>query len=352
VYVYVVKNNTCDDTDIDELRRCIDYFKDKVSSNKNLIFVNKASEILKDDIDLIFLSNLPHSSKLFSLVSASRCLLIYLPYSYHIDKNDRLQVGKIQHVSLWRHYVPHKYFKKASKKYNNATAVIATGYPIFDYPANDNSLTFKRNLRSVWPTDTKIKVIWAPHHSIESGNNWPYFSTFLTYYSYFLALANDSTSKFTICFKPHPIMRQKLIDHPEWGLERQQAYYKAWADSKNGFLQDGIYNDLFLQSDCMVFDSVSFTAEYLLMNKPSCFLTREDKGSYTSFLNEVGLEFMEYHRKASSSRELSAFLSNMDSTQQKQIKRPQNFSGLSRDGTATRNIIQDLESSLPMLTFE
>jgi hypothetical protein len=351
VYVYLVANQTYADAHSEEIKHCIEYFEDKGTSREKIVYVNKSSEILNDDIDLIFLSRLPHHSNLFSLVAAARCLLIYLPYSYHVDKNDPLQVGKIQHVALWRHYVPNQYFKEASMRYNNGTAVVATGYPIFDYLADDTLLKSQKEHKSVWPMENKIKVIWAPHHSIEIGASWPYFSTFLLYYDYFLALANDPASQFTICFKPHPGLLQKLIDHPDWGLVRQREYYDAWVISKNGFLQDGIYNDLFEQSDCMVFDSVSFTAEYLYMGKPSCFLTREDKGDYTDYLNDVGKEFINYHKKASSKREVSEFLLSVKRAEYENINQPKILTGLSRDGTATKNIILDLENNLPILNM-
>jgi DivIVA domain-containing protein len=50
-------------------------------------------------------------------------------------------------------------------------------------------------------------------------------------------------------FKPHPLLRDTLYQHPDWGKERTDAYYGRWESMPNTQLETGAYVELFKQSD-------------------------------------------------------------------------------------------------------
>ena len=124
----------------------------------------------------------------------------------------------------------------------------------------------------VWKPQEKKKkrIIWAPHHTVDYLFN---SSNFLTYSEEMLRLAEKYKEEIQIAFKPHPVLKFKLINI--WGLEKTEEYNSRWANMENGQIEQGDYIDLFMTSDAMIHDSVSFTAEYLYTGKPVLFQIKE-----------------------------------------------------------------------------
>lgn len=77
-------------------------------------------------------------------------------------------------------------------------------------------------------------------------------------------------------FKPHPLLIKSSV---ECGISQNEQEYreycKGWDSLPNGRYIEESYLECFLSSDCMIFYSMSFMAEYLFVEKPSLFLTRE-----------------------------------------------------------------------------
>ena len=92
-----------------------------------------------------------------------------------------------------------------------------------------------------------------------------------------LELAEKYKDKVQFVFKPHPLLKNNLYQHPVWGKDRTDAYYETWANGENMAIAEGEYIDLFNSSDAMINDSASFTFEYLYMNKPCLFLSNYDR---------------------------------------------------------------------------
>ena len=67
-----------------------------------------------------------------------------------------------------------------------------------------------------------------------------------------------------------------------------------WRQLKNGdVMEEGAYCGMFLESDAMIMDSVSFLVEYLYANKPLLFL----RGHKQAF-NEFGKQVIDIHYNA------------------------------------------------------
>jgi CDP-glycerol glycerophosphotransferase (TagB/SpsB family) len=90
-----------------------------------------------------------------------------------------------------------------------------------------------------------------------------------------------------MAFKPHPMLKNNLYNHPDWGISLTEEYYRKWENLSNGQLEEGEYIDLFLNSDAIILDSISFMTEYIVTQKPTLFTIR-DRSIYSKF-NEFGI---------------------------------------------------------------
>ena len=133
--------------------------------------------------------------------------------------------------------------------------------------------------------ERKLLIIYAPHHSIERSENS--ISTFLENAEIMKDLAIRYKESIHWVFKPHPMLRQKLYNHPLWGVDKTDKYFEFW--DKNNFSKvcEGEYEELFLKSDAMIHDCSSFLVEYLFVDKPCLYLIKNSK-SFTSNTNEFG----------------------------------------------------------------
>lgn len=254
--------------------------------------------------DIIFYSKRNSSSDHpFSIMNYPHSLNCYVPYSIHADKNMKLQYDTIFYNLLWKYFVPTDFNKKFAKETarNNGRNVIVSGYPPCDrlirhYQANKNSKSDKNG--------KKITIIWAPHHTISSGNH---LSTFLSYYDFMIQLTKRYKDKMRIIFKPHPNLKNKLYELDSWGVERTDMYYKRWNEIRNGRLEEGEYITLFNESDAMIFDSVSFLSEYACTGKPSLFLKRRED-IFEENMNKLGKEVAKSAYKGSTKEEITEFI--------------------------------------------
>ena len=72
------------------------------------------------------------------------------------------------------------------------------------------------------------------------------------------------------CFKPHPALKEKLYSHNDWGFKKLMITIIFGAmDQILFYLKEIIM--ICLLSSTLILDSVSFTAEYLYLNKPTVF---------------------------------------------------------------------------------
>lgn len=138
-------------------------------------------------------------------------------------------------------------------------------------------------------TAGKLKrIIWAPHRSInEKGARIYGFSNFLEMADYMLDFARKNADRIQIAFKPHENLKIALAAFDEWGPEKTEAYYAEWDKLANGqYVEGGEYEDLFLTSDAMILDSISFICEYAFTGKPALFIISDS--SVPKKLNEFG----------------------------------------------------------------
>lgn len=251
--------------------------------------------------DIIFFTK-PYKDTLpaYHIYNFTDALTLYLPYGFNGSKLFHNNYGLPFQSLLWKFLLETDIHKQYAEKYekshgDNVEVVGALGMEKLmqpDYAAKD-----------VWKTQTnkKKRIIWAPHHTIDYLLNC---SNFLTYCDDMLRLAEKYKDEIQIAFKPHPVLKFKLINL--WGLEKTEDYYNRWANLENGQIEQGDYSDLFKTSDAMIHDSVSFTAEYLYSGKPVLFQLKEDR--VKNEFNSFGQMCLEQHYQAYSIEETEQFI--------------------------------------------
>lgn len=213
------------------------------------------------DIDLCFYQqpwDIPQT--LYPHQVASRTLTFYFPYylGSYVDPNG---VGRRLHYEVFRHIIPDKKtFEAYSAKrpwWKFAGELIVLGHPFLDLLTRDN--LHRRPGRY---------VIYAPHFSfpLKGGKRIFPASTFLDNGLLILDFARQHPELQWV-FKPHPLLRQELIDTGTWTEKAVNDYYSAWEEiGKACYTSD--YVDLFADSRVLITDCGSFLTEYSCTGNP------------------------------------------------------------------------------------
>ena len=230
-------------------------------------------------------------------------LTCYVPYGFSSLNMKGVNYDLIFHNLVGLHFVESELHRQLAETYsrNKAANVAVTGYP-----GTEVFLRKDYHPRNVWkpqPTQKK-KVIWAPHHTIDSTLE---LSTFLLRCDDMLALAEKYRDGIQFTFKPHQLLKFKL--QQLWGEKKTADYYNRWATMENTQLEESSYVDLFLTSDAMIHDCGSFTTEYLFTGKPVMYLTHDER--FAERFNPFGIKAFECHYRGSDMERIEHFLSDV-----------------------------------------
>ena len=293
---------------LEDMEQAYQYFIEKgypVQKSLN----SDGSWLTLDEIkpDIVFFTN-PHNLTRQEYYEDAylNYLSCYAGYGIAVSKyrNYQDQYNQDFHNAVWQIFLQHKVGVTLSKKY-------AANKGINTYLVGDTlieEMLKSINQQEAWKKQNKkkLKIIWAPHHTITANDikMLPY-ATFLNYAEVMINIAKYFEATVQFAFKPHPILKSKLYQHPQWGQEKTDRYYDFWQNSLNTQLDEGEYIALFSQSDAMIHDSASFTAEYLFLNKPVMHL---GKKGIESFFNDFAIEAYNCHYKANSSADILRFI--------------------------------------------
>ena len=228
----------------------------------------------------------------------------YIPYGTELlNTTLRLTCNLPLHNLLYHYFVETEYNKNIIK--NNS---LIKGRNVMVVSSLGSECLMDRTYfpKDVWKIQNKRKkrIIWSPHHTIDYMFN---FSSFLLYCETMLLFAEKYKSEIQFAFKPHPVLKFRLINI--WGKQKTDEYYNRWQEMSNTQIAEGDYNDLFLTSDAMIHDSVSFTVEYLHTCKPVLFLVRRENiiNEWTDF----GLQAFNQHYHANNEQEIENFINQV-----------------------------------------
>lgn len=151
-----------------------------------------------------------------------------------------------------------KEYEKSLRFVVHSTRFIPTGHPGLDFFRGKSIGTEKKGY-----------VIYAPHFSFPNPNALDFgerLSTFDWNGREILEYA-ESHREMNWVFKPHPILKEWILDSGFMDQKGLSDYFSRWAEI--GLVcEDGDYQDLFIQSRVMITDSGSFLTEYGATGNP------------------------------------------------------------------------------------
>lgn len=254
--------------------------------------------------DIVFFSK-PYKDTLpqYHIYKFKDKLTLYAPYGITCIDIYRTNYNLPFNNLLWKFLVETKFQKGFAEQYSlckgdNALVVGAL--------ATEKLMDPNYHPKDVWKPQNRPKkrIIWAPHHTVDYLFN---FSNFLVYCDLMLELAKKYEDKVQFAFKPHPVLKFKLINL--WGKEKTETYYKKWEDMENTQLEQGYYMDLFKTSDALIHDCASFTAEYLYTKKPTLFMVRDSQ--VLSHWNPFGKKCFDVHYHAENMEQIEDFINHV-----------------------------------------
>ena len=298
---------------------------------------------LKLYADILFLTQLPNSN--LPVKSMTNFLLCYCMYGFAVFCTRENQ-NRITDNILWKYFVESPVLIEEARKvtFNKAVNRVYTGGIFGDTLAGKEFIH-----GDPWKKvgDAYKRVIWAPHFSIRTDNDF-HLSNFLTMNEYMMKIADDYDGKIQFAFKPHPFLYPSLCRDDCWGKEKTDRYYSWWAEKDNCQLETGDYVDLFHASDAIVHDSASFIIEYLFEDKPGLYLdtANSDRGFCT-----MAKEGLKCYYRGSGEQDIRGFLDHIvieghDEMKSQREHYYEEYLVPPNGKTAAENIVSDIERSL------
>lgn len=341
---------------LEDMEQAFNYFKNKgYSVTKSLKDDGSWVTLKSIQPDVVFFTN-PYKLTMYEYYENAylNYLSCYVPYYYMATKHageDDAQFNSMFLLSVWKVYWAHDYSDKLHKKYAFNYGV--NGFS-FGYPATENLYQNKKHASfKSWKSQESLmkKVIFSPHHTIEDSSKS--LSSFLEYGEYIKELAIRNKDKIQWSFKPHSILKSKLYLNSNWGKDKTDAYYSFWDSQPYTQLDNGEYDDLFLESDAIIHDCSSFIVEYAFTRKPCLYLV--NKNNLKGLLNEFGEGVMQTYFKARNVVEIESFIDDFlnDLFQVDSDKRTY-FDGyvdkFYRNKLPSQRIVEDIKQSLGVIS--
>lgn len=258
----------------------------------------------KDKTDLIFFANpydsMTHEYYRIENNEKSDKLTMYTHYGYQISNSLQYIFNTTAFNMFWKIFLLNNHEKKLLRKNvnfgRNGTVV---GYCKLDEIAKIKTKSHKRK-----------KIIIAPHHTVMEWKNGLELSTFMTYHEFFLKLFKKYPN-IDFVFRPHPLLWINLENNKIWNKKQIDTYIKKVQSFKNvEFQNGGAYLDTFVNSDALIHDCGSFSAEYLFVNKPCCFLLKNQK-MLEQNSNAFHKQCLDLHYSAYNEQEIIDFIENV-----------------------------------------
>ncbi len=153
---------------------------------------------------------------------------------------------------------------------------------------------------------TRKQILLCPHHTINTKELE--LSNFLKYSDLFLELP-QLYPDVDFIFRPHPLLKYNLTKY--WGESKTNKYYDQIAAYSNAIYDNSEdYLETFANSDAMIHDCGSFTAEYLFTNKPCCYMLKKSDDIKKTFL-PMGQKCLDNYYKAFNKDDILNFIDNV-----------------------------------------
>lgn len=230
---------------------------------------DKCLEFERLGFDIVFYPQSWYNEREHSnLVTHRFALPCYVPYYVPNYGDLDLDVRMMFHRYLAFYFTLNagwtKIYRRANPWYFWSGWFVTSGHPMLDKISHVDEKFVKKT------------IIYAPHWTFSHPKNAVclHYSTFLGNGLEILEYAQKHT-EFNWIFKPHPLLKDKLILSGVWQKAEVDAYYEAW-NKLGGRCEDGDYAKLFATSDAMITDCGSFLTEYAVTEKPIIHLICKD----------------------------------------------------------------------------
>lgn len=258
-----------------------------------------------DEMDLVCSAN-PYDGMTHQLYSISylhqKTLPVYFNYGYPSSVVSQRVASSLFYSLQWFIFCESPYLRRymAQHMLNKGSNLKLCGYIKMDDLAKVPIIPRERKL-----------IIIAPHHTIlPQDDDFFGISAFLKMADY-LAELPIRYPQIDFVFRPHPLLKTKLALKEIWGAERANAYYDAWNNHPNSFFQNGgPYFETFANSDGMIHDCSSFMAEYLYVEKPVCFILKDENIAEKFFIDN-GKEILNHSYLAKQQGDIDYFINEI-----------------------------------------
>ncbi len=182
------------------------------------------------------------------------CLVFSIPYTFWCDTaSDHLLDNENASV-LWRFYAPTNMHKEMGVGRNiiGNFNMRFSGYPKLDDFLEKHRQDIKKK---------KKTIIYAPgmFSGCESNN----FATFDKNGTQILELARETADFINWIYRPHPQLGESLEANEILTNENYNNYVDCWQHIPNAVVsKGGSYRDIFMFSDAMITDAISFVSVY------------------------------------------------------------------------------------------
>ncbi|MEN9730756.1 MAG: hypothetical protein RL488_66 [Actinomycetota bacterium] len=145
-------------------------------------------------------------------------------------------------------------------------------------PKIDSMLKRARKVKKV--ARSRYRIVWAPHHSY--GPLWLNFGTFAQMHNEMLEFAQQNQDV-DIVFKPHPFLLGTMTGRELMTQQQVDDWVAAWDALPNTTTNtDSDYVGVFVNSDMLICDGISFLGEYpLITGRPAVFIERADHWAFS-----------------------------------------------------------------------
>lgn len=270
-------------------------------------FMNLREEI---NPDILFYTKywLPQFQENFYINKFRDKLTFYTSYCYDVAYHPEVMNFELNNA-VDRYFMPTEIHQNMAQKVmkNHAENVHVVGAPKLDV-FFDKNYQPKEKWKNINDGKIRKRIIWAPHHSDNFPKNLYQFNAFYELTDYMFEMAKKYEDEIQIAFKPHPMLRPYL--YKKWGKESTDSYYQKWADLPNGQLETGEFEDLFLTSDAMILDSISFIAEYTAVNKPALFTVGATSRVNLNDFGAINFDVL-YHTDNELKQDIDEFIRNV-----------------------------------------
>jgi hypothetical protein len=297
---------------LEDMQECYEYFEGKAYPLLLSYHQEKKRWRTLEEIqpDIVFFTN-PHklTRKEYYEDAYLNYLTCYVPYYSDVASNYNVYNaynGVVQNV-VWLYFASSAYSLERAKRFqaNRARNVILSGMPNLECLIQNNSLD-KTSWKSL---GDRKKIIYAPHQSVLEKEPI-HLSTFIEVANFMVLLSEKYQDEIQWSFKPHPLLKQKLYEHPSWGKDKTDLYYLYWEKSAHTQLDTGDYIELFKTSDALIHDCGSFVFDYLLTGKPCAYLVFDAKRQLKA-INKFGKTALECHHILTTHAEIEIFLTEL-----------------------------------------